>query len=49
LQIKAFAEMPIKKANAKFFINQSLRSAIGFIAGSPYKNNIFAVQQKICA
>jgi hypothetical protein len=37
LKIKAFAEMPGKKAKLKIHLNQQLRSAIAFVAGYPGK------------
>jgi hypothetical protein len=41
--------MPIKMAEFKIVINQSLTIAIGFVAGVTKKFRTFAVQQEFCA
>jgi hypothetical protein len=47
LKIKAFAEMPIKKANLKIFINQTLTVAIGFVAVIPQLVEVWRSATKI--
>jgi hypothetical protein len=49
LKIKAFAEMPTKKAKMKILVNQQLALAIGFVAGAVQSGDRFRSAARFCA